>query len=148
MFCSRIRRLAASTALCLLLLTGAASAYSPDQSSNLSRVNHVRVTHRVKRSLHLGAALTRRAQFWADYLVKHPSAGDDWNGWTTCTTGGGNNYGSNYAEYFPSWQSAEIALEHSQVHMENILGRGYQWVGIGMAQTQNGVILVQDFCGR
>jgi len=137
------------TTVALALCASAAVAYTSHQTWDLKRVNHVRKAHGVKPDLYLGRKMTKRAQAWANYLAKHNSEEqDDVAGASVCWKSGGRYYGGNSAiayGYPNDVAEDQYAMEQSRPHMIN---RHFQWVGIGIASDRNGLIVVQDFCGK
>jgi uncharacterized protein YkwD len=131
----------------VLVSVSAALAYTSRQKSDLHWINQVRANHHVKPALHLGKAMTKRAQYWANYLAsKNSMEQDDLNGIKVCFKTGGYSYAANSA--IGSGLSADqAALKLSPPHLANILGH-YRWVGIGIASDKHGLIVVQDFCGK
>ncbi len=85
--------------------------------------------------------LQAKAQAWADKLARegalyHSKLGD---GLTPCWTG----LGENIADH-RSMAGAEQLMMSDPPHRDNILGR-WDWVGVGVARTAQGVVVVQDF---
>jgi uncharacterized protein YkwD len=146
--------------LCCLLLAGglqtlaasSALAYTGRQIWDLHRLNRVRSAHGVRSALHLGGRMTRRAQSWANHLARlDRGAADDTSGATVCWRRDGSHYGANSAlakGFSDNLSRDQFDLEHSPPHLANIVNGRYRWVGIGIASSRRGLILVQDFCGR
>ena len=149
---SRTLGLMLLAAAVLTLCPSVAVGYTSRQTWDLKRVNRVRSNHGVKPALSLGAQMTKRAQRWASYLArKNRREADDLRGASVCWNAGGHYYGTNSAiahGYRNDLATDQYDLEHSPAHLANILGRHFQWVGIGISSDRHGLIVVQDFCGR
>lgn len=135
-----------------LICVSVAMAYTGRQKSDLRWINQVRADHHVKPALFLGKKMTKRAQSWANYLAsKNSMEADDNAGYKVCFKSGGNHYGANSAitsSLLHGLAVDQTELKNSPPHLANILGRHYQWVGIGIASDKYGLIVVQDFCGK
>jgi uncharacterized protein YkwD len=82
-----------------------------------------------------------KAQAWADKMARdgtlsHSNLSD---GVASCATALGENIAAH-----SSVAGAEQLLMSDPPHRANVLGR-WDWVGVGVARSGNGVILVQDF---
>lgn len=133
-----------SILLVIVLLSISASAESW-QTWNRNRVNRLRSSHGI-RSVVYDSALQSRAQWWANHLAKYHELRHDPNGPSVCWHEGGNHYGQNVG-YSTSYPNVERAFEQSSVHRENILGRSYRRLGVGVTHSGERYYLVQDFCG-
>lgn len=92
-------------------------------------------------ALRVRADLQAKAQAWAEKLARenalyHSTLSD---GLTPCWTRLGENIAPG-----PSVAEAEQALLRDPPHRANIMGR-WDWVGVGVARTARGVIVVQVF---
>jgi uncharacterized protein YkwD len=136
----------------LALAASTALAYSGRQTWDLHRINRVRSAHGVRRMLRLGAQMTRRAQYWANHLASlNRGLADDISGQKVCWRAGGHHYGANTAlagGYSNNFTRDQYDLEHSPPHLANMVNRSFRWVGIGIASSRQGLVLVQDYCGR
>ena len=147
------RRLAVCSAMVPLALSGTAAAAAPHQTARQwdhQRVDHVRAVHH-ERPVSIGPRLNARAQAWADYVAAHPHIKeiDDPGGARVCFGAGGHHSGGNAATGFASVREAQKGLEGSPPHFANMTDPRFQWMGIGIATTKGGeVVLIQDFCGR
>lgn len=135
----------------LLVCTAVALAYTSRQKSDLHWINSVRAQHHAS-SIHLGRAMTKRAQKWANYLAsKNRAEADDTAGSNVCFKSGGVHYGANSAiagGYKNDLARDQTDLKNSPPHLANIVYRHFQWVGVGIARDSHGLILIQDFCGK
>jgi hypothetical protein len=117
---------------------------------DLHRINHIR-KERQEHRLHIGRHLNHRAQKWAEFVAAHPEIKDkdDPGGAKVCFRHGGHHFGANAAWGFPTVQEAQFGLEASRPHHRNMVHHGSRWVGIGIAKSADGtVVLIQDFCGK
>lgn len=146
----RTIRLTLLVSALLMVCTAVALAYTSRQKSDLHWINSVRASHHAS-SIHLGRAMTRRAQKWANHLASINSAEvDDTSGSSVCFRSGGGHYGANSAVakgYHNDLTQDQIDLKNSPPHLANIVYRHFQWVGVGISRDSHGLILVQDFCG-
>lgn len=92
-------------------------------------------------ALRLRSDLQAKAQSWAEKLARenalyHSTLRD---GLASCWTGLGENIANG-----PSVTQAEQLLMSDPPHRASILGR-WDWLGVGVARTGQGVIVVQAF---
>jgi hypothetical protein len=141
--CARILSVLTTLAItCIVLTPSPARADASEQSTLLALVNALR-TSRGLRALAVHAELQSAASDWAQHMaaaqrISH-SALD------ARISGGWQHLGENVAVDV-SVASAEVALEASPPHLENLVNPAFDYIGIGVAHGADGAVYVaQDF---
>lgn len=93
----------------------------------------------------LSAAASKRAAEIAGSFSHTRPGGADYS--TAVTEAGGSfgNIGENLFSGMQSVTAVQNAWNDSQIHLENIMNSGFTHIGIGVAETPNGICVVQIF---
>lgn len=93
----------------------------------------------------LSAAASKRAAEIAGSFSHTRPGGADYS--TAVTEAGGSfgNIGENLFSGMQSVTTVQNAWNDSQIHLENIMNSGFTHIGIGVAETPNGICVVQIF---
>lgn len=93
----------------------------------------------------LSAAASKRAAEIAGSFSHTRLGGADYS--TAVTEAGGSfgNIGENLFSGMQSVTAVQNAWNDSQIHLENIMNSGFTHIGIGVAETPNGICVVQIF---
>ncbi|MBQ2935718.1 MAG: hypothetical protein IJD96_05740 [Lachnospiraceae bacterium] len=90
------------------------------------------------------AASKRAAEIAGSFSHTRPGGAD----YSTAVTEAGGSFGSIGENLFSGMQSVtavQNAWNDSQIHLENIMNSGFTHIGIGVAETPNGICVVQIF---
>ncbi|MEX0846182.1 MAG: CAP domain-containing protein, partial [Ilumatobacteraceae bacterium] len=125
-----------------MLLTACGST---DAATNASDIDRIRASVGVGQLTRV-AELDTKAQAQADRMARRARIFHS-TSLTTRISPGWNSVGENVASA-GSIQQAQVALEASPAHYANLANSGYTEVGIGVANRNGVVYLVQIFVGR
>ena len=90
------------------------------------------------------AASKRAAEIAGSFSHTRPGGAD----YSTAVTEAGGSFGNIGENLFSGMQSVtavQNAWNDSQIHLENIMNSGFTHIGIGVAETPNGICVVQIF---